>query len=318
MAGLNSLKWWDGQIWRPELQEVQAYAEEATSGLVATNLVLVSSATGVPAGNNITLTATLTDSSGSAIASKDIQFQHRVDGVWTDYGAVVTGNGSGVSAKTVALDITESFRAQFDTDSSYVGTTSQAITAKAQVLTEITQRFYATWSGVYTSFLAEDIIWDPYLLQSYQYGAKAYDNYRSLIGFLATDIQDFLAGVVTKTSVKISLGVHSPTNSPFPTSVLLGWHDYSTKPTGIGAIDMARIDEAQNTDYIPPNFGSGRLATELTGTDATAWINAFIAIDARGISIGPAPSTATRYVCQFDGEESSRKPWIEFTIEKYV
>ena len=313
MPGLNTLKWWDGQKWRPDFADVNAVAEPANSSKLATTLTL-----SVPASRNdtgsITLTATLKAGS-TLLSSKAIVFQELVGSTWTNIGASVNTNGSGVSTTTYTLNATTQFRATFAGDASYVNSTSSTQTCQLKVLSVVTQRFEANWSATYKSDNTKYTAEDPAILQSYTTRSAAYNNYRALIGFDDAAIRNFLAEVVTKTKVNISIRVASMGSSFTSGAMLLGWHDYDTEPA---TVDMTRVDEALVEQSVSFLEVPGRILTTLETTVAEDWIDAFIASDAKGVSLGPAPSTALKYVIYAAGADATNKPWIEFTIEKYV
>jgi chitodextrinase len=169
---------------------------------------------------------------------------------------------------------------------------------------QYTKRYTATWSSTYTGGGSRASWHGNDCYQGYVSGGNG--NYRSLIGFNDAQIRKDLAGA-TIVSCKVYLYYdHWWANSGG--TAIIGTHRYSGRP-GSWANSSVDQDRIRSSGWPKPGGRWVNLGTTIG--------NGFKSGSARGIAIGPGPTTGTLYYGKCRGVSSgSKTPIIEIVYRK--
>jgi hypothetical protein len=177
-----------------------------------------------------------------------------------------------------------------------------------------TATYQCTWSGSYAGIDSDD--WDTYqYMDDYldRIAQGQYDssrgNQRSLIGLPSSQIVSDMTGCTVS---EIKLVMYMPHSFyDYGTDCVIGTHDYTSRP-GYWAVSHVFQDRMRY-------YGWPKSSTRaVTLTDGM--VDDIVSGTAKGIAIGPGPTSDIYYYSYFNGADptitSSNRPYIEITYSK--
>ena len=167
-----------------------------------------------------------------------------------------------------------------------------------------TKYYNATWSGSYNG--SGDYMSDYSDRISQGYYSSTRGNQRALIGFDYDQIQEDLSGASIQQVQLVMTNVHCYQNDG--TSLVVGLHTYASRPStwsdGSVTQDMQRYT----------GWPYGAIRTMTLDSDFGAALQAGTA---KGIAIGPGPTTSNYYYAYFKSPySSSGRPYLKVTYSK--
>jgi hypothetical protein len=208
-------------------------------------------------------------------------------------GVVATaGVAGGAASVGVAPGGSTTYYAEYVANGAYLGSTSNGVGVTVRQLVTKTWSGNASWSQSYDGDSTQRTDAGSYLY--YGYYSSIHGNQRSLIGFSVPN----LSSAVSVTSVRLKFyNRHHYNNSGG--NIPIGTHTNGSKPTKFGS---ASTDLQQNGSAPKP----GWVDMTLNATIRSKFLSG-----AKGIALGPGPSTSNSYYGYADNHSSSNKPWLE-------
>lgn len=316
-------RWWNGEAWVPIPEEVEMDHLATSATNLATATTFNFSDSSVTLGQTINLLATVKQSAaGTNVTTGTVQFQYKnSSGVWTNYETAVSYNSTtGDFRNSVAPQTTRSWRAK------YLGGTSgsntllaSTSTSKTVTVSAATKDYTSTWTATWTeqfdsggspiSYYTSDTG-----LQGYYSGTNG--NTKSMIGFTGTatsgetskTIAQALSGA-TVTKVEVYLYFNHWYYNAGGTAII-GYHTNLNNP---GTWTGVNTDVVRSANWPKPGGRWVNLPGGVNGHFLWQWA----VPDARGIVVGPGPTTAAEYYGKFNGSGASNyKPKLRISYTR--